>query len=40
MKPTKIFKDYISGDKFFSDEFPHKFIMEGICIEAKAKYLT
>ena len=36
----KVFKDHISGDEFFSDSFPHEFIMEGACIEAKAKYVT
>ena len=40
IKPTKIFKDYISGDKFFSDEFVHRFILDGACIEAFAKYVT
>ena len=36
----KVYKDHISGDEFFSDSFPHEFIMEGACIEAKAKYVT
>jgi len=36
----KVFTDLISGDEFFSDSFPHEVIMNGACIEAKAKYVT
>ena len=36
----KVFKDHISGDEFFSDSFPHEYIFEDACIEAKAKYVT
>jgi len=36
----KVFKDYISGDEFFSDSFPHEYIFNGACIEAKAKYVV
>ena len=36
----KVFMDYISGDEFLSDSFPHEFTMENACIEAKAKYVT
>ena len=36
----RVFTDYISGDEFFSDSFPHEIIFEGACIEAKAKYIT
>ena len=36
----RVFTDYISGDEFFSDSFPHEVIFEGACIEAKARYVT
>ena len=36
----KVYKDLISGDEFFSDSFPHEFIFDEACIEAKAKYVT
>jgi len=36
----KVFTDYISGDEFLSDSFPHEFTFNDACIEAKAKYMT
>uniref|UniRef100_A0A7S3I1B8 TCTP domain-containing protein n=2 Tax=Choreotrichia TaxID=141411 RepID=A0A7S3I1B8_9SPIT len=36
----KVFIDYISGDEFLSDSFPHEITMNDACIEAKAKYVT
>ena len=36
----KVFIDYISGDEFLSDSFPHELTMNDACIEAKAKYIT
>lgn len=36
----RVFTDYISGDEFFSDSFPHQVIFEDACIEATAKYIT
>merc|ERR1719246_296036 len=32
--------DYVSGDEFLSDSFPHEITMNDACIEAKAKYMT
>lgn len=36
----KVFTDYISGDEFFSDSYPHTYIMNDAVIEAKARYVT
>lgn len=36
----KVYMDYISGDEFLSDSFPHEITMNDACIEAKAKYMT
>lgn len=36
----KVFIDYISGDEFLSDSFPHSITMNEACIEARAKYVT
>jgi len=36
----RVFIDYISGDEFFSDSYPHQLIFNESCIEAKAKYVT
>ena len=36
----RVFIDYISGDEFFSDSYPHQIIFNGACIEAQAKYVT
>ena len=36
-KVKKIYIDHISGDRFFSNLYPHNYIMEGACIEAQAK---
>lgn len=36
----RVFTDYISGDEFFSDSFPHVLLFDDACIEAKAKYIT
>ena len=35
-----IFVDIISGDKFFSNEFPHDIIMDYACIEARGENIT
>lgn len=36
----RVFIDYISGDEFFSDSYPHNMIFNDACIEASAKYVT
>ena len=36
----KVWIDYISGDEFMSDSFPHEITMNGACIEVKAQYVT
>merc|ERR1712166_99975 len=35
----RVFKDLISGDEFCSDSYPHQIIMDGACLEVKARYV-